>query len=188
MYLTGIEFDGILRKGYNKTNMMKKEIYGTANIIFENGNNYRYFLTRVWEDGKRRVCFVMLNPSTANATTDDATIRRCISFAQEWGFGSLEVVNLFALITPDPTVLETTILPVGTCNDREIKVAMSRADLIVVAWGAFKQAKQRSRDVLKLICRAGHDPFCLGKNKDGSPKHPLYIRGDTKLTEFAHII
>jgi len=156
---------------------------GKADIILENGNEYRYSLSRIWDVRKKMVCFVMLNPSTANASKDDPTIRRCVGFAQRWGYGSLEVVNLFALITPDPTVLESTVLPVGTCNDREIELTAQRAETVVVAWGAFKQATCRSKDVLQIIQRY-HQPICLGKTKEGHPRHPLYLPKNVKIESF----
>lgn len=60
---------------------------------------YRYRLDRELptqlETRSRTVCFVMLNPSTADADQDDPTIRRCLGFAETWGYDKLVVVNLF---------------------------------------------------------------------------------------------
>jgi hypothetical protein len=67
---------------------------------------YRYSLTRCWDDTKGRVVFVLLNPSTADEVEDDKTLNRCIDFAKCWGFGSLEIVNLFAYRTKDPKILK----------------------------------------------------------------------------------
>lgn len=57
---------------------------------------YRYRLSRIWEPGRPVATFVMLNPSTADATNDDATIRKCMGFARRWNLGGIHVGNLFA--------------------------------------------------------------------------------------------
>ena len=63
---------------------------------------YRYSLWREWNPDAAQITFIMLNPSRADATNDDPTIRRCINFASSWGYGYLEVVNLFAYRTSHP--------------------------------------------------------------------------------------
>ena len=145
--------------------------------IFDGNGTFRLSLTRHWDmEEKQRILFIMLNPSTANAETDDPTIRRCVNFAKSWGYGGIEVVNLFALISSDPTKLLTTTNSIGTNNDLVILNAASRAGKIIVAWGAFGVARVRGEDVLKLLYE--YDIFCLGKTKAGHPKHPLYLRND----------
>lgn len=128
---------------------------------------FRYRLWRRWDDGPS-VCFIMLNPSTADAERDDPTIRRCIRFARDWGYGGLDVVNLFAYRATDPRALRSVADPVGPLNGRAIAEAVEGATLTIAAWGAWP---------------AGTPPlsaplYCLGMNRDGSPKHPLYIRAD----------
>src|SRR5207237_5457574 len=63
---------------------------------FSRDRRYRYRLWRRWDAARPVVAFVMVNPSTADAGRDDPTIRRCIGFARSWGYGRLEVVDLFA--------------------------------------------------------------------------------------------
>lgn len=94
---------------------------------------YRYTLTRVWEEERPRVCFVMLNPSTADASQEDPTIRRCLSFARSWGYGSLEVVNLFAWRATKPTDIFSAPSPVGEENDHHLALAFARAERIIAA-------------------------------------------------------
>jgi hypothetical protein len=143
---------------------------------------YRYSLTRGWGTIVRRMLFVMLNPSTADATEDDPTIRRCIGFAEREGCGQLEVVNLFALRATDPRALTSAKDPVGPANDAKIVQARNRADIIVAAWGASMPrttAYRRDRRVKDLLWE--HTIHALGFTKTGQPRHPLYVRADAPL-------
>jgi hypothetical protein len=147
---------------------------------FDATGRYRYGLVRTWARG-RRVAFVMLNPSTADAARDDPTIRRCVGFARAWGFGSLEVVNLFALRTPQPRDLVGAADPVGPENGRHVARALGRADLVVAAWGGAALA--RASDPLGRY--AGVATLrCLGRTRSGAPRHPLYLRASTRLVPF----
>ncbi len=137
---------------------------------------YRYSLTRNFGTGPRRVLFVMLNPSTADARQDDPTIRRCISFAEGWSFGSLDVVNLFAGRTPRPDVLFLMGDPVGPENDRHIREAAGRAELIVAAWGADPRAANRAKAVLDgPLAEHLSKLHVLRWTAAGAPGHPLYV-------------
>ncbi len=120
----------------------------------------------------------MLNPSTADETENDPTVRRCIGFAQEWKCGSLEVVNIFAYRSTDPKKLEKVPDPVGPDNDNSILKAAHRADIVVAAWGTWGRVQDRGEAVRRLLesCDVHH----LGLTKAGYPKHPLYLRADTK--------
>src|SRR5688500_11357729 len=102
--------------------------------VFDRSGRYRYRLWRRWGDGGA-VAFVMLNPSTADAERDDPTIRRCGGFARAWGFGSMVVVNLFALRSSDPQRLRRARDPVGRENDRHIIDVTGTSDAVVLAWG-----------------------------------------------------
>mgnify|MGYP002133234169 CR=1 FL=1 len=135
---------------------------------------YRYSLTRGFDDGP--ACnFLMLNPSTATATEDDPTIRRCIGFAKGWGYGVLYVTNLFALRATDPRELYKHAEPVGPDNDRCILTAATGSQLVVAAWGVHGAHRDRGADVARLIRKAGVKLHCLGTTKDGHPRHPLYL-------------
>lgn len=125
----------------------------------------------------------MLNPSTADATQDDPTIRRCIGFARDWGYGSLKVVNLFAFRATDPSILEGAADPIGPENDRHLVETCQQADLVVAAWGNYGRLLGRDRQVVALL--ASHSEImCLGSTKCGNPRHPLYVRGDTQPMPF----
>jgi hypothetical protein len=147
-----------------------------GSAVFSRDGRYRYALRRVWDDGKPAVLFVGLNPSTADAHRDDATIRRCARFARDWGFGQLLVGNLFAFRTSSPRTLRGTRAPVGPNNDRWLRRLTSEADVTVAAWGNSGVLLDRDREVLELL----EDPRCLEMTKRGCPKHPLYVRASAR--------
>lgn len=145
---------------------------------------YRYQLWRTWSI-RGRVVWIMLNPSTANASIDDPTIRRCIGFTKQWGFGSMEVVNLFALRSASPKSLLDHGDPIGRVNDKTIKNALVNARdgswdvCVVAAWGALRpRFVKRALDVVALCGDMEVPLLCLGHTKDGHPRHPLYVRRD----------
>lgn len=151
--------------------------------IISDCGRFRYSLTRTWGDGLR-LLFVMLNPSTADALQDDATIRRCIRFAQAEHFGSLEVVNLFAYRARDPADLRREGYPVGPDNDFYIQAAACQAHRVCVAWGAVAEADDRIQVVMPLLRRAGREPECLHITRSGYPGHPLYLASAKRLLPY----
>lgn len=146
-------------------------------VISECGR-YRYALTRRWSDGPN--CgFIMLNPSTADAERDDPTIRRCIGFARREGCGGLIVLNLFAYRATKPEDMAAASDPVGPHADHHLLDFIQNVDgPLIAAWGSHWMAKTRAADVTAMI---GSHCSCLGKTKNGSPRHPLYVRADTPL-------
>lgn len=140
---------------------------------------YRWWLTRRWGDGPL-CCWIMLNPSTADTEQDDPTIRRCMGFADRWGYGGIVVVNLFALRSTDPAELKRADDPVGQFNDESIEEHAKRSAFTVAAWGAHGSFRRRGRRVAKALWDIGEAPHCLGATKAGHPKHPLYLRADTE--------
>ncbi|MEH2205049.1 MAG: DUF1643 domain-containing protein [Nostoc sp.] len=149
---------------------------------------YRYLLGRRWDANLPQVTFVMLNPSKADDNQDDPTLNKCIKFAHHWDYGSLEVVNLFAYITPKPRELRQVDDPVGSENNSYIKSATERANLIILAWGSSKYPKKncdRDKEVLSLISDK-KTLHCLKLTKKGYPNHPLYLKVEdsTKLIIF----
>ena len=145
---------------------------------------YRYTLVRLWDKDKPYLPFVMLNPSTADATKDDPTIRRCISFAQREGAGGIVVVNLYAFRSTDPKVLRTVPEPVGPLNKTAIfDAATTAAEAgmpVICAWGAHGITPAAS-DALRKAREFGAVLACLGKTAGGHPRHPLFVRADQPL-------
>ena len=144
---------------------------------------YRYHLWRTWCESGTRLLAIGLNPSTADATTDDPTLRRLVGFARDWGHGGLDLCNLFALRATDPRELRTTDDPVGDYNDASIVTAAAGAERILLCWGAFEPKLGRDTEVVELLrARLGRDLVCLGRTKAGHPRHPLYVRHATRPT------
>ena len=161
---------------------MNKYLLAQAEICDD--GKYRYLLRRIWKGGDGCCLFVMLNPSTADATQDDATLRKCVSFAKREGYEELAVVNLFALRSRHPKSLAPDWAgSVGPANDEHLKLAALTSDLIVAAWGA-NETMGRAAPVLRLL-RQYRDVYCLGTTKDGHPQHPLYLPSDTPLKIYA---
>jgi hypothetical protein len=154
-----------------------------SGAVFDVSGRYRYSLWRAWSAYNPRIVFILLNPSTADEQRNDPTIRRCIGFARAWKFGSVEVVNLFAHRATDARELLKIDDPVGDENDLFLIQAVERCSIVVVGWGIRGTLLGRDSQVLSLL--AGRkDVFCLGITKDGQPRHPLYVKGDTILVPF----
>jgi len=132
---------------------------------------YRWSLTRRWGPGPT-AAWIMLNPSRADAATDDPTLRRVIGFAQAAGFGQITVTNLYAWRSPSPSVLHRVADPVGVGNDQAILAGTAGADLIVAAWGTHADPG-RAAAVLQLLSHRAI--WCLGRTRGGRPRHPLYV-------------
>lgn len=143
---------------------------------------WRYALWRQWDwQGYGNQCmFIGLNPSTADENEDDPTIRRCIRFAKDWGYGGLIMMNAFAFRATKPKDMKAAADPVGPGNDEALGYRRSQVGLIIAAWGNHCPDK-REMEVCHAIGRA---IYCLGTTKSGKPKHPLYLRADTKPEHF----
>jgi hypothetical protein len=142
---------------------------------------YRYWLSRRLSMGERTVLFVGLNPSTADAAVDDPTIRRCVGFARSWGYDWLLMGNLYAYRSTDPKALYVVDDPVGPENQDALKWMAHRAEVIVAAWGKNRLTCY-AHTLAGWILSLEHTR-CLGRNKDGSPKHPLYLSRTSALSK-----
>lgn len=151
-----------------------------TNAIFSPCRTWRYTLNRQFGSGNGRACmFLMLNPSTADEVQNDPTIRRCINFAKAWGYSRLTVCNIFAYRSTDPKGLRQTPDPIGPYNDHHIVACHSESLLTIAAWGVHGEYLGRAEQVVKLLADSSTPLMCLGKTKDGQPKHPLYVAGAT---------
>jgi hypothetical protein len=159
-------------------------LYGSATATFDTVRVYRYKLVRVWDETRACAVWIMLNPSTADAFSEDPTIKRCMTFTKNWGLGGLVVVNLFALRATDPRLLQRHPDPVGPENDRFIAEVIGPDSVVVCAWGANRMADYRHEEVMDIIAARGAKPKCLGTTRAGYPRHPLYVRGDTVLESY----
>ena len=130
---------------------------------------YRWWLERRWRAGAPRLLFIGLNPSRADGERDDPTLRRLIRFARGWGYGALEVLNLFAAVSPSPATLRRLADPVGSSNDAWIarRLAACPAATLWLGWGAHGGWRDRERAVLELL--RGRRLLALGATRGGHP-------------------
>lgn len=159
--------------------------YPISTALLSDCGTYRYRLGRQWRMNGRRLAWVMLNPSTADDELDDPTIRRCMGFSRDLGYGGMVVVNLFALRATDPRGLSEHVEPIGPDNDRHIRSVAEECRAVVCAWGAHRMVSDgRAAEVLHMMLEVGATPHCLGRTKTGRPKHPLYVKAGTPLVEY----
>lgn len=156
-------------------------------VLSEDGR-YRYRLWRRWRGPAHPACvFVMLNPSTADAEHDDQTITKCMGFADRWGCGSIEVVNLYALRATDPRDLIAAAAE-GEHNERawsEVLGALRFDGLVVAAWGASTHRRLLAPSAAYRAWEHTVQSWrCLGHTKDGEPRHPCRLGYDTGLVPF----
>lgn len=147
----------------------------TAGAELSPCGRYRYRLWRHWDWSLPAVVWVMLNPSTADATKDDPTLRKCVALSLSWGYGGLVLVNLFALRSPNPNLLLTSPDPVGPWNDSHIRAACTGADLIIAAWGNWGSTHGRDRKVRGMLREDSTKLHYLTMTGEGQPGHPLYL-------------
>ena len=160
-----------------------KPDFATMGATFDAERDYRYTLWRTWQQsGKGYVNFIMLNPSTADEQVLDPTVRRCVGFAQDWGYDGIYVTNLFAFRATDPAQIYAIMDPVGPANDKYIIETASHAAIVVCAWGTHGKLNGRGLEVAAKVEQ--FHPQCLGLTKKGFPKHPLYLRRTADLFDF----
>ncbi len=159
--------------------------YLENDAVISDCGKYRYLLRRTWDHAKPRALLIMLNPSTADARQDDATISSCVRLLAGLGYGSMEVVNVIAWRATDPSEVAKQEDPIGPRNLTIIEAAIGRCDVAICAWGAYPPAKQYAIEPLNAIRSRRPAVYCFGKTKHGAPKHPLYIKSGTQLETFA---
>jgi len=158
--------------------------YIENDAVISDCGKYRYLLRRTWDAKKPRVLYIMLNPSTADARRDDPTIRSCVRLASGLGYGSMEVVNIFAWRATDPNDLLKVRDTVGPDNETHVRAALGRCDIPICAWGAWPHAQEASTYIRNAIRADRPAAFCFGKTASGAPKHPLYIKSGTPLETY----
>jgi hypothetical protein len=146
---------------------------------FSDDRKYRYALWRIWDKEKPLVMFIGLNPSTANENDNDPTIRRVISMAKSWGYGGVYMMNCFPLVSTNPAYLnefyESPFHDVEDIENMRWLLEVGRkCKEVIFAWGNFKEAEERGKSLTKYFKKAK----ALVINKNGSPRHPLYVKGD----------
>lgn len=185
---------------------IRTDKYVSQGAVISKDERYRYFLWREWRgsatddnwewldavDGNgvrlgepKAVTFIMLNPSTADAQEDDPTIRRCVGFAKAWKYDRINVVNIFGHRATDPDALlalDHNDDPVGPDNQKYIDHAVSQSGIIICAWGKHGRHLGQDLTTMGWLWKPAH---CLGRNKDMSPKHPLYLPANSERIPFS---
>jgi len=161
----------------------EKELFGNDNgADFSTCGKYRYSLWRIWDKSKPLVMFVGLNPSTANATSDDPTIRRVKSIAANLGYGGVYMMNCFPYISTDPTKLKFGYTDESQYrNYYQLQDIQEKCKDVIFAWGNFKEVTE---DIQKVLRTYFPNAKALHINKNGSPKHPLYCKSDIQPVNF----
>ena len=147
---------------------------------FSECRKYRFALWRIWDKSKPLVMFIGLNPSTANEDTDDPTIQSVIRIAKNNGYGGIYMMNCFSYISTDPDKLYDCSGWIE--NEKHLKEIASKCNEVVFAWGNFKVVQKLGVDY--LLFRMFPNAKCIMKNKNGSPGHPLFKKGITRLINF----
>jgi len=151
---------------------MSETLFHGPAAIFSECERFRYTLTRRWSDGDGFVQFIGLNPSTATATQDDPTVRRCVNFAKAWGYDGMIMTNLFAFRATDPRQMKAHPVPVGPNNDMWLLRVARAVQQIVCCWGQHGTFLNRANDVETVL--GGFRLSCL-RASTGEPHHPLYL-------------
>lgn len=163
--------------------MAKNKIeYTTSYAVFSDDRKHRLMLCRTWDPSRPAAMVIGLNPSTADEHEDDPTIGFVRRVLDSNGYGSLYMVNLFTMVTPHPEELEH---PSKCRYDQAFCIDVWKHTLaknptpttVVFAWGQFKTFGRDQVAVKEL----GQFAQCFGKNKNGSPRHGMYLKPTTKL-------
>jgi len=148
--------------------------------IISSDDKYRYVLSRIWDESKSKVMIIGLNPSTADASYDDPTIRKCIKYAKSWGYGGIYMLNLFAFRASKPKIMFSVDEPIGVENNQYLMDYSLKCDKVVCAWGSDGNYKNRSSEIKSKLSNLHY----LARNKSGEPSHPLYLKPELTPIRF----
>ena len=148
--------------------------------VFTDDRTHRLYLWRRWERDGPWVMFIGLNPSTASEETNDPTVRRCIGFAQRWGYSGMFMCNAFTLVSTDPKRLNSEA-PIAMGAHLTLRVIRDRCGEVIAAWGNLVTLVRGWEDRVGRIKNDLAPLHCLGVTKLGHPRHPLYLPYSTKL-------
>lgn len=182
--------------------MTQPTLFLDSGADFSANKMHRYALWRVWDADKPAIMFIGLNPSRADEVKNDNTISKCIKFAQDFGYGRMYFLNLYSFRTPyvkrdknflkhlqtdgekfEPLV-ENLDIAVGPAYLQYFIRYATISEKIVCCWGSWPFIEWQQLNVMLYISKLEKTPWCFGVNNNGSPKHPLYLKGTTKLMKY----
>jgi len=147
---------------------------------FSEDRKHRFALWRIWDNTRPLIMFIGLNPSKANEKDSDRTVTRVRNLAIKWGYGGFYMMNLFSYVSTNPE--ELVICTDNTENDSWLHQVREKCKEVVFVWGNFSIAKKRAKQVESMF----EDAKALLLNKNGSPRHPLYVPGNIELINFEY--
>lgn len=151
--------------------------------VFSDDRAHRYLLIHRWgvkKPRERLVMWIGLNPSIADEARLDRTLTRIAGFSKREGFDGFLMANLFTLVATYPEDLRVSRSPNSPESDYWLMHAAKISPMIVAAWGAGGTFQNRHNEVLEKL--ASPRLHCLGKTKEGHPRHPLYVHGSQRIT------
>ncbi|WIV68384.1 DUF1643 domain-containing protein [Natrialbaceae archaeon AArc-T1-2] len=160
-----------------------KPEYTDATAVISDDGEYRYRLSRTWDEERPVLAFLMVNPSSADGDNDDRTITRCVKYANGMGFGKLVVANLFAVRSSDPAAIDTHPEPIGPENERYLRATCDKADRVIAGWGRHGAKRGRGRDVATAV---DVELYALDTTAAGHPCHPGRMPYDTTIERFEY--
>ena len=166
---------------------VRRAASGKGAIVSDCGK-FRYRLDRKIGEAGPVYAFFGINPSTADASMDDATVRKWNGFAQRWDASRYVVGNVFAFRSTDVRALATAADPIGRLNNDHIKQIIAEADILVPCWGDQTKVPSGLRmhfHWMRQVLEAAGKPIkTFGLSKGGFPKHPLMLGYDTPLVDW----
>ena len=141
---------------------------------------YRYTLSRVWDESLPLLGWIGYNPSIADGSIDDPSVRRMMTFSADSRHGGLLLGNLHGLISTDPKQLLNHPDPIGPNNLAAWTSIKNQCPHVVAAWGAAGLGTPQSLKAIEMFPAL----WCLGTTKHGAPRHPLYIKSSQPLVRF----
>lgn len=167
--------------------MIEKFSYEKKNVLYSRAiysdcENYRHVLTNIIDDNNTSsISFIGLNPSTATEEKDDPTVHKCSEWARSWGYGYFHMLNIFSLRSTNPALLKKKDHYYEDI-DLHIRDYCESSHKIIICWGNHGLLYNRGFNVIQLLKEYKSRVYCLGKNKTGTPKHPLYLRKNTEVS------
>lgn len=154
---------------------------------FSECRKFRYSLWRIWDERKKGIAFVGLNPSTADEVKNDPTVSRCINFAKRWGYGRMWMLNIFAYRSTDPKNLYGDLCPIGQYNNLKIVEVCKEVEKVVLCCGVHGKYTNRFKEVCDLMFdyKIHNKLYCFGLTKKGYPRHPLYLPNNIELEKYS---